>query len=366
MNDNSPAAESGPSKAAAKLKTGLETGMLAFARSLQISEGLFAAHCGEGTPRVPVLVEEKGVRGQSSEDNAKKPGLSNPQVVDAAHMPVGCTHLDLSFTLRVMPTSGRPHASDAPVVAANYREISGMYADLGGYRLLSELYVWNILNGRFVWRNRFQTDRARVTVAFEGTTLEVDPFALDLDEPAGKGAMASAITKGSAEDLAQLVAGFERGLTERAFQADVVFTSDLKPGMEIWPSQEYVREEAKDSKSRHYASLPVFVSGRAARQASMHSQKIGAAIRHIDIWHGSDSYGAIAVNPYGGVQETGEVLRSKKSSPSFYDMRSKHADLVKALGKATSAKDLDGNIHFFFANLVRGGVFGGKSKDAKG
>ncbi|MCE6958518.1 type I-F CRISPR-associated protein Csy3 [Cereibacter sphaeroides] len=353
-------------EAVADLRTGLETGMLAFARSLQISEGLFSARAGNDPDAVavPVLVEEKGVRGQSAEDNAKNPGLSNPQVVDHACMPSGCSLLDLSFTLRVLPASAKVHASNSPVVAANYAEVARLYGELGGYRHLAALYVWNILNGRFAWRNRFQTDMATVTIKFAGYALTSTCLDLGLEEPAHIEEMASVVAAGNNDAravLEKLIDGIAEGLRAKPFEADIVFTSSLKPGMEIWPSQEYIREEdRKDGKSRYYASLPCVHRGQILRQASMHSQKIGAAIRHIDIWHDNPNYGAIAVNPYGGVQETGEVLRSKATAPSFYDVRKKHDDLVVKLQAATSAAELDGSVHFFFSNLIRGGVFGGK------
>jgi CRISPR-associated protein Csy3 len=141
----------------------------------------------------------------------------------------------------------------------------------------------------------------------------------------------------------------------------------MSPGQEIFPSQEYVRDANRDEKlSRVYAKMPkVLGTGREIGQASMHSQKIGAALRHIDIWHGDEEYGPIAVNPYGGVQETAAVLRDPKSKSSFYDIRKNAEDVLAAVRGAQSASDIPGSIHFMMANLVRGGVFGSSSKTAE-
>jgi CRISPR-associated protein Csy3 len=105
----------------------------------------------------------------------------------------------------------------------------------------------------------------------------------------------------------------------------------------------------------------------------MHSQKIGAALRHIDIWHGSDTHpAAIAVNPYGGVQEASDVLRNASNNGgiknSFYDLRAKAQPLLDAVEAAGGPADLSGDVHFVMANLVRGGVFGasGKKVEANG
>ena len=60
----------------------------------------------------------------------------------------------------------------------------------------------------------------------------------------------------------------------------------------------------------------------------MHSQKIGAALRYIDSWHVADDR-VIAINPYGGVQETGDVLRKKeKAKKTFYALRSKRGRII--------------------------------------
>ena len=95
-----------------------ETGMLSFARSLQISEGVFRGVTEKGT--VPVEILEKGVRGQSSEDRAKNPGLSNPQTVEFAVLPQGCTAVQLAFSIRVLPNALKPHACGNAEVARLY------------------------------------------------------------------------------------------------------------------------------------------------------------------------------------------------------------------------------------------------------
>ena len=101
----------------------------------------------------------------------------------------------------------------------------------------------------------------------------------------------------------------------------------------------------------------------------MHSQKIGAALRHIDIWHGSEEHSApIAVNPYGGIQETSTVLREPKTKKSFYDIRARAEALLNAVESTQNVGDLSDDAHFVLANLVRGGVFGasGKKGEANG
>lgn len=350
----------------------LETGMLAFARSVQITEGLFFATSKHkaGVP-TPIEVLEKGVRGQSSEDKAKNPGLSNPQSVEYAIVPQGHDGVHLSFSVRFMPLSLSPHACNNTEVGAAYERLASAYRTAGGFRTLALLYIWNIANARFAWRNRFQSDEMAVRIETgDGTILIFNPFLLHLDTPATHDDLANALVKGTREGLDELIAGVARGLSNHdsnAFSLKVAWSAVMEPGQEVFPSQEFVRDEKKDDKlSRVFAKLPTFYAGRELMQASMHSQKIGAALRHIDIWHGSDEHEApIAVNPYGGVQETSAVLRNPTSKRSFYDLRAKAVDLIEGIEAAKSPEEISGDAHFVMANLIRGGVFGASGKKAE-
>ncbi|MEI4471075.1 type I-F CRISPR-associated protein Csy3 [Frigidibacter sp. MR17.24] len=339
-----------------------ETGMLAYARSLQISEGVFFGI--DGDKRVPVEVLEKGVRGQSSEDRARNPGLSNPQTVEFAVLPQGCTAVELAFSVRVLPMAMSPHACGSPSVATAYETLATSYARAGGFDVLAARYVWNIANARFAWRNRFQVDTSRVTVGFAGQVLVFDPARLSLDRLEDADTLAAALLEGDRTLLGQFISGISGGMTTAPFWFEVTWRGEMPPGQEIFPSQEYIREsKAEKDVSRIYAKLPRFHAGREIGHASMHSQKIGAALRHIDDWHGDDGYGPIAVNPYGGVQETADVLRRAKNS--FYDIRKKADEVLAIVQAANSAEDLPGSVHFLMANLVRGGVFGSSSKAAE-
>lgn len=363
-------------KASSKLETvSLETGMLAYARSIQITEGLFFATRTKdgGKTRTPVEILEKGVRGQSSEDRAANAGKSNPQSVEFAIVPQSHDGIELEFGLRFIPQSMKPHACGNANVGATYRRLAEAYRRAGGFRMLAELYAWNIANARFAWRNRYQSDEMSVIVSF-GKEVRFDPMLLRLERPADLAEMETAMASGERTDLEALIEGIERGLSdtdpERPFVTKVIWAAKMEPGQEIFPSQEYLRDDLKGKPrykdvSRVLAKLRTEFAGCMIDQASMHSQKIGAALRHIDIWHDSDSYDVIPVNPYGGIQETGEVLRGTGTKTSFYDIRKKADVLLNAVEGAESAAGLTGEAHFVMANLVRGGVFGSSTKKAE-
>lgn len=344
----------------------LETGMLSFARSLEPSEGLFWGTRSAAPDQCEAVeVIERGVRGQSSEYKTDNPGKSNPQVVDAAAVPLGCDGVKLTFTLWIAPRAMEPWACGDPEVGANYKRLAGLYAEKRGFEVQARLYLWNIANGRFAWRNRWLTDHMRVSVRFDGRDVVFDPAHLDLETPASLDQLRGAVISNAADEGAKvdaLLEWIEKGLTLTPHFLSVAWDARMAEGQEVFPSQEYLREEKREgAPSRVYAKLPRRHRDRTVMQASMHSQKIGAALRHIDIWHGDKDYGAIAVNPYGGVQETGKPLRDKASRKSFYDLRAKAADLLSKIEAANGPDDLSPEAHFVIANLVRGGVFGQKA-----
>lgn len=355
-------------------KRRLETGMLSFARSLQPSEGLFwGTRSADHEYSEPIEVFEKGVRGQSSEFKTDNPGKSNPQVVEAAVVPTGCDGIRLDYSLRVLPHALEPWACGDKEVAEAYKDLVGDYVAKGGFDVLARLYLWNIANARFAWRNRFQSDAMRVEIELERVKVNFDPMQLSLEQPASLEQLRAAVLSNEATPIEELIACIAGGLKEqdKSKLLNIAWRAKMQEGQEVFPSQEYLREEkAKNAPSRVYAKLPRFRNGRFINQASMHSQKIGAAIRHIDVWHGHHDYKAIAVNPYGGVQETGAVLRvetkrnGEDSALSFYALRAKADDLFKAIAGAKDADAIPGDVHFVVANLVRGGVFGQKGGDA--
>ena len=360
----------------------LKTGMIAFERSIQVSEALMSGLTTEtdgSVTRRPVQVLPKGVRGQTSnafksvKDGEKQnAGKSNPQIVDSAVVPAGCDKLEISFNVRVLGKSLAPSACDDLDVSKNYRDLSAAYADLGGYRVLAERFIWNIANGRFAWRNRYNVNEGSVTVKFGAREIT---FAYDgkigIDQVMSIGEMlatgaVSAKDEDAAFAISDLADAFENALAGReSLLLRVVWTGDAQEGQEVFPSQEYVGTDTKKGDvSRVYAKLPVSFGGKTVDQASIHSQKIGAALRWFDDWHGT-AHGVVPVNAYSGIQETGEVIRwdkkgaDNKGRPKhLYEIRDK-ADIVFA---ELEAGTIAPNTHFLMANLVRGGVMGVKDE----
>ena len=261
----------------------LETGMLSFARSLQPSEGLFwGTRSDDADWRQPIEVFEKGVRGQSSEFKTDNPGKSNPQVVEAAVVPPGCDGVRLGFSMLVLPHSKEPWACGDPEVTASYRELVDAYANKGGFEHLARLYLWNIANGRFAWRNRFQADDMKVEVRFDGQTIVFNPThpKLSLEVPASIEDLRASALSNEPPNVDKLVTWIAKGLREKRVALNVAWLASMQEGQEIFPSQEYLRGDQDELKkqrregkiaSRVYAKLPRYLRW-AGGKASLNAQ----------------------------------------------------------------------------------------------
>jgi CRISPR-associated protein Csy3 len=159
-----------------------------------------------------------------------------------------------------------------------------------------------------------------------------------------------------------------------ALVIDVLMYGKVGSGARVFPSQEFVRrdeaEKLKRANGGHdvgkvLASSMVSHNGWTVRQAVMHTQKIGNAIRWIDEWHGDDAHGAVPVDPYAALTLEATTLRGKEGKNNFYAYLKKPEAIIEPLnnGAALDARTF-GPTHFFMAMLIRGGVFGSKSEES--
>ena len=147
------------------------------------------------------------------------------------------------------------------------------------------------------------------------------------------------------EFLVNYVADALTGVIEYA-ELEVVSYLQAGFGTEVFPSQE-MPENSMENKSK--------VLFQRNGTAAMHSQKIGNAIRTIDTWYSEFGiYGmVIPVEPYGTSKNIGKAFRTGKES--FYSL------IDRAIIEKDRSIDFDQTM-YIMACLIRGGVFGGKSK----
>ncbi len=329
--------------------------VLAFERKIDPSDALlFSGNWSErdsASSWTPIEVREKSVRGTISnrlktkdQDPTKvDAAIENPnlQTVDIATLDSDHDTLQMRFTVRVLPGTGRPSACNNADYQKKLVETVNQYVQANGFTELASRYAANLANGRFLWRNRIGTEQVEVTVA-----RLVDGQAVTTYSFNGLGFSLRNFEHSTA-DLEQLSQVIADGLSGKEHVLlEVTAFARIGAGQEVFPSQELILDRGRGDKSKTLYS----VRGVAA----LHSQKVGNAIRTIDTWYpveeGVVDLGPIAIEPYGSVTTQGKAYRQPRQKMDFYNLLDNWLlkDQVPAIEQQ----------HYVMAILVRGGVFG--------
>lgn len=321
--------------------------VLSYERKLETSDALmFAGNWGKdpsaNTDWSPIAVNPRKNRGtKSSYGHRKKPEkLAEANLVegDTASLPHDKDTLKVSFNLRIIGDISKPFSCGDPSFEDTIIQKMTAYKEGNGLKTLAERYAYNIANGRFLWKNRANVDKILIKVrtdknksmTFNGYEFSLNNFEEEKDNP----------------DLIKLkeiiYAGLNGDCCTFSF-IEVVAYVRFGKGMDVFPSQEMNTGEKKK------VLFKLAVDGRDC--AAIHSVKIGNAIRTIDNWYNNAKF-PIAVEPYGSVPQIGQAFRKTEKEGDFYSL------MLDWLNEKT-VNDNDKN--FIVANLIRGGVFGGKS-----
>ncbi|REC94707.1 type I-F CRISPR-associated protein Csy3 [Kushneria indalinina] len=330
--------------------------VLAFERKLDPSDALLSAGSWDARDQVQtwpgIPVREKSVRGTISnrlktkdQDPAKlDAAIENPnlQTVDVAALPHDADTLAVRFTLRVLAGAGNPSACNNAAYQQKLKQTVSGYVSEQGFSELAHRYACNLANGRFLWRNRMGAEQIEVVVSQMKQGQPEKSWTFDALEHSTRDFAGTDQTRELGETIAAALAG------EQYLLLDVVAFARVGAGQEVFPSQELILDRSRGDKSKTLYQIG------DDRNAAIHSQKLGNALRTIDTWYptpedGSE-LGPIAVEPYGSVTTQGAAYRQPKQKVDFYNLLDNW--LLKDQVPATE------NQHFVMATLIRGGVFG--------
>jgi len=339
-------------------KTNNTASVLAFEKKLVPSDGYFYGTNWTNKDEVaPLTLQEKSVRGTISnrlkatikndpsklDAEVEKPNL---QTVDSCALSTDQDTLKHYFTLKVLGGVETPSACNNANFKASYQKAAKAYIEKEGFKELARRYAINIVNARFLWRNRVGVEQIEVQVnvlnkdqqtswTFDATTYSTRHF--DFGD----------------EQVTQLSRKIAQALSTAngCLQLEIVTYARVGRAQEVYPSEELVLDKGKGKKSK----VLYEVNGHAA----MHSQKIGNALRCIDTWYPAfedetTSAGPIAIEPYGAVTNLGTAFRTPREKQDFYS----HFDKW-ARGESLPREEDE---HYVMAVLVRGGVFGESDK----
>lgn len=314
--------------------------VLAFSRKLEVSDALMASGLWLDIDKIekwqPIELHEKRNRATHSQYGAKDEDKPKPNLSwgDVATLPHDADTLRIKFTLKILGGLEKPTACNSPAFEAKVIQIVESYRNADQFKELATRYANNIVNGRFLWRNRVGAESINIRVKNREHNWEFNAYDYKLDQ--------FTLPTDSNRNFAELVSVIQKGLQGDGFEYfEITAFSKLEFGQPVFPSQEMVLNPPKGEKSKFLFQL----NGCAA----MHSEKIGNALRTIDTWYAEDDNArAIAVEPYGSVTSRGEAHRISKND--FYTLLQKWLkdEMIPAIQQ-----------HYVIATLIRGGVFGG-------
>lgn len=342
--------------------------VLAFQRSLVVGDALFYNLLDEGM-KVPVPVVRHGIRGTQNQLKAEKAGVnqeaeghvSNIQETDSAKLRSDTSILRIEFDVKGLDLSESlfacAHGAEKDD-AQNFKKSLEQFLETNKKERIEELacrVARNILNGRWLWRNRIAASSIviRVTDSTKELLAEVDPFSLSFKEFGNY----SEVEKKVAAVLARGFEGLkDEGDTTLRVAAELDF--GVK-GAEVFPSQKYLSEKGDVSRVLYTARLG------DGEVAAFRDQKVANALRTFDTWY----------------PEYAEVGRPIPIEPCGADLTDSKFYRSNTLSKGTNAyslflrldkKDLtEQESLFLLSMLMRGGVFAMKAesdpskKDAK-
>ena len=337
-------------------KTELKTAsVLAFERVLDISDASFWQKDSQNADSQAsiVTVQEKSVRGTIS-NRLKNAVANDPAKLDAETQKANLQRVDSSsldesndtliakFTCKVLPFTGKPNVCNDQDYQQALWAVVADYQQSQGVSELAKRYATNIVNARWLWRNRVGAEKITVTVRFNQQTLTFNAkdFALNAFNADDK-------------NLAQLAQWIEQGLTGQAFVIlSIEAQAHVGYGQEVYPSQELILDTGSKKSKVLYR-----VGDITKNHAGMHSQKVSNAIRTIDTWYPEyeDNHFPIAIEPYGAVTTLGKAFRQPKQGKDFYNLFDKW--VLKGEKPEVSQQ------HYVMGVLIRGGVFGESGKE---
>jgi CRISPR-associated protein Csy3 len=320
--------------------------VLSFERKLEVSDALmFSGNWAwvndpeqkKNWKEIPITKRQnRSTQSAYGIDDAKK---SEPNPVssdsDDANLPIDHDTLNVSFTMRVIGNVGKPFACNEPDFEKAIRAKMDKYKnEKTGLETLALRYAYNIANGRFLWRNRVCADDVRIYVETEDSSdnLSFDAYKFSM------GDFAQNADDANLKKLTDVICSGLNGDNQSFVFIKVNAYVKLGRGQHVFPSQEMNMGEKKK------------VLFQLDKCAAIHNVKIGNAIRTIDNWYKNAEF-PIAIEPYGSVTQMGQAYRKSK------------IDLYTLMLDWLNDKEIKpDDKNYVIANLIRGGVFGGKNE----
>lgn len=341
-------------------------GSLSLQRGTVVSDGAFFNLYDDGKQEA-LHVMYHGIRGTQNVAGNKEKGaatgnslareVTNIQLTESAKLQPNAKLLvkwdfrfiDLSYVLFASASKAGADKSEE----YNFRQAFLSFVDRAkqsdGLKEVVRRYIRNIVNGRWLWRNRIVAESINIQVTAQNYP---EKFSFDALSYNLKSFENSSEQEQKLADI--LLKGITGESTNAALHIEAIVDFGMG-GVEVFPSQNYLEEKTKGFSRSLYQLTPKKPDHKAndnqyLGQAALRDQKIGNALRTIDTWYPlfeENDKKPIAVEPNGANLEGQIFYRVGKDKVSAFDILKEVDELDPNSDKGM----------FLIACLIRGGVY---------
>lgn len=349
--------------------------VMAFRRAFVISDAPFHYVDANGQS-VPVPVLRHGTMGTQNVNEKPRAGATtvaggerdvrNLQEVETAKTGADMQVVEVAFQMKAIDLAEALHScsnaksglmAESEQMRAMIRDFVARAKKSEGLEEVARRVARNVLNGRWLWRNRVMASAVRIDVQAGARTWSVDALRIPLS---GFDAYSDAERELGAE-IAEQMRG--ESIDEVAVKATVDF--GVKGAIEVFGSQNYEPKRERPGSREQGLSRSLYKIGvadsksaegvRVVGQAAFRDAKVWNALRTIDTWYQDYTHVGMPmpVEPLGASLSLSRFVREKKDS-AF--------DMFKRLHRIDPASD-EGM--FCIGIIMRGGVLGEEEKSRK-
>jgi len=341
-------------------------GSLSLQRGTVVSDGAFFNLFDDGRQEA-LHVMYHGIRGTQNVAGNKEKGaatgnslareVTNIQLTESAKLQPNAKLLvkwdfrfiDLSYVLFASASKASADKSEE----YNFRQAFLSFVDRAkqsdGLKEVIRRYIRNIVNGRWLWRNRIVAESINIQVTAQDYPVK---FSFDALSYHLKSFENPSEQEQKLADI--LLKGITGESTNAALHIEAIVDFGMG-GVEVFPSQNYLEDKPKGFSRSLYQLTPKKPDHKAndnqyLGQAALRDQKIGNALRTIDTWYPQfeeNDKKPIAVEPNGANLEGQIFYRVGKDKVSAFDILKEVDEL-----DPNSEKGM-----FLIACLIRGGVY---------
>lgn len=350
-------------------------GSLSLQRGTLISDAAFYHLHADGTEEV-LQVMYHGIRGTQNVAGNKAKGaaagnstareVSNIQMTESAKLfpntqllvKWDLRFIDLQHILFAAATKAGADKQDEKDFRQGFKNFVEKAKESEGIQEVARRYVRNIVNGRWLWRNRVIAENivikvSKTKVHDNSQTVkgyeEIAQFnALDY------GLKSFADVSADEQKIADIIVKGMQGDVSSGLHIEAILDFGMG-AVEVFPSQNYLEDKPKGFSRSLYQLNPKKPNKQASDnqflgQAAIRDQKIGNALRTIDTWYPEfveNDEKPIPIEPNGASLDAQQFFRVGKEKVSGFD-------ILKEI------RTLDPNSEkgmFLIACLIRGGVY---------